>query len=133
MVLDEKTGGGLWLFPSSKQIITSRDALYVGASTKQTAAATDLRQAYGMVMCVSGVDQKAKSAAVNNCSALFVWTKAMPAAKKVLDIDEMISMGQYGADRYIVVYRKGTEVKSITYALPEFALLSDKPLPAAPK
>lgn len=134
MVLDQKTGGGQWLFPGKKQIVVSRDALYEGAATTKTVPATDLRPAIGMTLGVIDADtDKDGALTTKDTPSLYVWTKGMPAAKKLMVMDEMISVGQYGADRYIVVYRKGKELRTVTYTIPEFTVVADKPLPATPK
>jgi hypothetical protein len=129
MVLDEKTGTGHWLFADNKQIITMRDALYEGEAVARTTPATDTRPVLGMVMVVVP-DAAAKTAKLQ---AIYAWTKQLGTAKKLVDTDEMVSISQTAENRYVVIYRKGPATRSATYSVPDFKLLSDVELPAAPK
>ena len=134
MVLDEKTGDGHWLFPTNNQLIVTRDALYQGAATAFSTPASDARPVIGMVMAVAENDTaKDGKIVTSEPSALYVWLKGQPSAKKLLALDEMISIGQPSPDRYTVIYRSGNELKSVAYSVPDFKVLSSKVLPAAPK
>jgi hypothetical protein len=133
MVLDAKNGDGHWLFPDNKQVIVMRDALYEGPAESYTTPDTDKRPVLGMVLMVAPADtNKNGMLDVGDAATLYAWTKGAAAAKALVAIDEMISVGQYD-DHYIVVYKKGKDLKSATYSVPEFKLLADKVLPKAPK
>lgn len=130
MVLDEKAGTGHWLFATNKQFIALRDALYQGPVVTHTTPATDTRPLLGMVMEVA---PDAEKPGVSKPEAIYAWTKRLGEAKKLLDVDAMISVDQTAEDRYVVIYRKGKAIKSATYSVPDFKLLSEGDLPAAPK
>jgi hypothetical protein len=140
MVLDEKTGAGHWLFADNKQTIPMRDALYEGAPVAHTTPyegapvahttpSTDTRPVLGMVMVVVP-EAQAKAA---KTQVIYAWTKRLGDAKKLVEMDEIVSIGQPEENRYVVIYRKGKALKSATYSVPDFKLLSEIDLPAAPK
>ena len=132
MVFDNKSGKGAWIFPDNNQVITSRDAVYEGAAKANTAPGTDPRPVVGMVMIVTAADKAAKAKSADKLS-VYLWTKGAPTAVKLLAADGLQSLGQSGADRYVVVYQKGKETRAAVYSVPEFKKLSDNSLPEAPK
>jgi hypothetical protein len=132
MVFNNKTVEGAWLFPTNKQVIVSRDAVYEGAAKQQMPAASDPRPVIGMVMLVRAKPVKVGETAKDGVS-FYVWTKGTAAAVKLIAADVAQTFGQVGADRYVILYKKGAETRVATYSVPEFKPLSDKRVPDAPK
>ena len=128
LVIDAKGGDSVWLFPTNKQVIVSRDSLFEGAAKGFSKPQTDPRPVIGMVMLVAP-DGTAKT----EPSAVYVWTKESGKTVKLFVADKVLSFDQSGADRYLILYEKGTETHVATYALPEFKLISDKRVPDLPK
>ena len=132
MVVDAKTGEGHWLFAGANRVIISRDAVYEGAPVANAMPGKDTRPVIGMVMAVfegdTGAAKPAKSTPV-----FYIWRKGDTQAAKLFAVDEVLSMGQIGADRYMIVYKTGKETKSAIYSVPEFKLLAEKVLPEAPR
>lgn len=133
MVVDETTGEGRWLFAGTKRLIESRDVVYEGAAVVRSVPGTDARPVIGLVMIVVDTDtDKDGKLTVKDKPTLYVWRKGTAEAVKLLDVDEAMSYGQLGADRYLIVYKKDKETRSALYSVPEFKLLSGKVLPETP-
>lgn len=128
MMFDPATGESFWLFPTNKQTIGARDAVYEGAAKEPAAPGADKRPILGMVMTVTDAETN-KSGMVS----VYRWLKGSKSAVKLFTADTLLSFGQSGADRYVILYQKGKETHSAVYSLPDFKQLSDKRMPDAPK
>jgi hypothetical protein len=133
MVIDDK-GEGHWLFKDNNRLIETRDAVHKGEAVPLPPGAMDTRPVIGLVMTViDGDANKDGKFDEKDPLAIYAWKQGAGEAVKLLDVDSVVSMEQTGADRYRIVYLKGKESRAAIYALPDFALVADKALPAAPK
>jgi hypothetical protein len=133
LVVDPKSGEGAWLFPTNKQIINIREALFEGAAKVQSQPATDQRPAMGMVMYVTDTDtNKDGKLTAKDATSVYFWLKGATSATKLFSADRILNYNQAGADRYVILYQKGKETHSAVYSLPDFKQLSDKRMPDAP-
>jgi hypothetical protein len=133
MVIDENTGEGHWLFHGTGRYIMTRDVVYQGAPVASSEYGVDPRPIIGMVMLVVDSDTN-KNGALDekDIISVYLWRKGGTEAVKLLTSDTIPGIGQIGADRYLVTYEKGKKSMAALYSVPDFKLISDKPLPDAP-
>lgn len=133
MIVDEKTGEGHWLFTGTDRGIVARDAIYQGAPVVNAPVGVDPRPVIGLVMWVAQSDtNKDGQLTQDDAVTLYSWHQGETSAVKMLSADDVLTGGQEGADRYMVVYRQGKTLKSAFYSVPDFKLLSEKVLPEPP-
>jgi hypothetical protein len=134
MVVDPKSGKGHWLFEGTKRNIVMREAIYEGANKVKTVSQTDTRPLIGLVFWVVETDtDKDGALTASDAITLCLWLKGETRVTKLMQVDYLLSTSQITADRWLVTYRKGKELHTALYSVPEFQLVADNVLPDAPK
>lgn len=141
-----ETGEGHWLFAGHERNILDWDALIdplvtetpgaVSYGPKVVPAATtygDATAVRAIILKVVDKDTDADGKLTGKDRlALYTWHLGDKAPAKLLDADLILSQAQIGADRYVVSYETGRAAFIAIYSVPDFKLLTRKPLPKLP-
>lgn len=134
LIVNSDTGESRWMFAGYDRHIWSEQPLY--ASEPNATAATDasLRPAVGVILWMQDKDDNhdGKLDEKDHIS-LYVYRAGTAAPAKFLTGTLIISTRQIGADKFQVVYENGKAAFTATYAVADFKLLSQNPLPKVPK
>jgi hypothetical protein len=141
-----ETGAGRWLFQGYGRNILSWDTVVDPAKKDQAILAS----AEPVVVAAGGVHGDTNSVRVlvlkvidkdtdgdgeltdKDRLTLYTWHLVDKAPEKLLDADLILSQSQIGADRYVITYETGRAAFIAVYSVPDFKLLTKKPLPKLP-
>ncbi len=129
LVVDGDSAASHWLFPGYDRSILSKDAVY-GA---RPATNTEQPLLAWVIQTVDADTNKDGELTPKDRKSLYVYRVGAGEAVKFLTTDNVLATQQIDADKYLVVYEKGKTATAATFSVPDFKLLSEKPLPNVPK
>lgn len=146
LAVDADNSTGHWLFKGYDRMILTKDGVQESWPSAPTGTGPTIIRAPG-----SGVAQDAPSTialvieavdadtdrdgkiTAKDKHSLYVYRAGMTEAVKIITADDFLSVQQIGSDKYLVICENGKTASAATFSLPDFKLLSEKPLPNVPK
>lgn len=140
LAVDGTNGSGHWLFHGFNREIVSEDTVTRTGDRSDSVAvaipgniATSRASAIAIVVHTIDADTNKDSALTDkDKQSLYVYRPGMGFATKLIDVDYLLSSTQTNGARYLVVYERGKTAFASIYSLPDFNLVSERPLPSVP-
>ena len=127
-------GSSQWLFPGYNRAILSRNEVCAAKEPEQAWLKQTCKTTSALVIDVAGirVDEKGEYETIAP-ESLYVYRPGDREPVKFATADVFRTSRQLEADRYIVVSERDGKATTAIYSVPDFKLLSQKPLPNVPK
>ncbi len=134
LIVDVDTDASRWMFHGYDRLILTEEDLYTTEPDGSPYTRTNLPPAFGVVLAVVENDTDSDGELTGwDRQALYAYRVGATQPTKFLSADTIISRKQIATDKYLVVYENGKTATAATFPVPEFKLLSEKPLPNVPK
>jgi hypothetical protein len=148
LLVDGMTSESRWLFRGNHRNIVTWSVVTAASAPQEPAAtgpvvipapgfdgsiAPNIPGVAALVVTVVDTDtNKDGELGDGDSRSLYVYRPGGGEAVKLLTADIVKVSSQVGTDRYVVVYEKGKSAMTAVYSVPEFKLLSERPLPNVP-
>jgi hypothetical protein len=129
--VETNTGASHWLLPGYERSIASTDAIY-GTAPLNGAIDRTTPAVASIIMVYDADSNKDGQYTAADQPTLYMYRAGDAMATKLLTTDAIVTAHQVGST-YLVIYEKGKSAFAATYSIPEFKLLSQKPLPTVTK
>ena len=144
LAVDTRTSASHWLFHGYDRMILTEDAVYELAPADTNRSSPTIISANGtgrgaqlaialVLQTVDADTNKDGKLSAKDEHSLYVYRAGASEVVKIIAADDFLSTQQIGLDKYLVVYENGKTATAASYSLPDFKLLSEKPLPNVPK
>lgn len=125
LVVDGRTDTGHWLFHGYGRLVASEDIITKGAAPNTVAVALVIRT-------IDADTDKDGEMTYKDRQSFYVYRRGTGYATKLIDVDYVLSHEQVDDANFLLVYERGRTAYAATYSLPDFKLVSEKPLPEVP-
>jgi len=129
LAVDRQDANSHWLFHGYDRLIVSQDP--VNATQPPDSKGTPPVIAL-VIQSVDADTNKDGELTYKDRQSLYFYDQGTSEAVKFLTADDIIVTEQIEGGKYLVVYENGKVATAATYSIPDFKLLTQKPLPNVP-